>query len=236
MSIADTWWLIIGKKMEWRLEKNASWSGGRVSYDGVWPYESYFFSYDRIKKLAEGESPDFIFVEGGTNDWAWSNTFGTLGSVDSTSFCGAYRLMLQRLIEVFPQSQIICLSIFPRSEGSNTLCNRGWSVSEANDVIKKLCDEYKAWYVEMDKCGIEDDFELYTIDGLHPNKEGMQLVANHIAEFLNIKLKINTRIINTNNSESNSNLVYSLSGIKIEANHQRSGFYISNGKIKISKN
>lgn len=183
-NVEETWWMKLANLLGWELNSNVSWSGSRIAYDGIWGCESYFYSYDRINLLGGYKDPDYIFIEGGTNDWAWGSIngslYGNIGDCDSTSFCGASNLMMQRIKQMYPNSTINCLGIFPRTPGMDIKCVQGWTLNDGNNALKEIAYLNDVIFISMDDCGIDGHFEEYTFDGLHPNSDGMTLVANHI--------------------------------------------------------
>lgn len=188
MKVEETWWYQVGDLMGWNLCDNSSWSGSRVAYDKDWDYNSYFISPYRLNNLSQNGIPDNILVLGGVNDWRWNiSKLGTLESNDSTVFCGAYKLMLDRLKQLYPQTNIYCFSILPIRENGNTentVNSQGWSISEANDIIKQICIIKGVFFISMQECEFSNNVESYTEDGLHPNVEGMRLIADYMVAKL----------------------------------------------------
>ena len=66
----------------------------------------------------------------------------------------------------------------PRKQGMNKKNAKEWTVADANQRIAAIADYYDAFYVDLTDCGIADNFNAYTLDGLHPNSAGMELVSN----------------------------------------------------------
>ncbi len=185
----DTWWIRIGKTLNMKFLANASWSASTVSGDAI----SCFTSDNRIAYLSANGVPDYIFVAGGTNDYGKNKPIGQESDdneLTSSTFRGAYSLMLNKMKEMYPNAKIICLAIFPRSEGYDRKNSKGWTIRDANNVIESLSEKYDCYFINMEGCGLEDDINGLTSDGLHPNSKGMELIANHICNVFNSILEM----------------------------------------------
>ena len=177
--VDDTWWMIIGRLLNLHFLSNASWSASTVSGNK----QSCFTSDIRLKHLSASGIPEIIFIAGGTNDWVAGVSLGEENdelNYNTSTFRGAYALMLNKLKTMYPKTEVVCLGIFPRSDGFDTPNKKGWTVREANHFIDLLAQKNEYRYIDMELCGIADDFKKYTHDGLHPTYEGMKLIANHI--------------------------------------------------------
>ena len=178
-NVNDTWWMRLSKLLDMDFLANASWSGSTVSGSS----SSCFTSDDRIAHLSSNGVPDYIFVAGGTNDYGQNKPMGEESDEDNfnkSTFRGAYSLMLYKLKSMYPNTQVVCLGIFPRKGGYDNKNSKGWTIREADGVIESLAKRYDYDYIDMEDCGLGDDFDKYTSDGLHPNSKGMELIAVHI--------------------------------------------------------
>ena len=181
MSVNSTWWMRFGALSGATFEKNASWSGSTVCSSDPSKDNSFFGSDMRTGALG---NPDIILIAGGTNDWGCG--FYPLGEYSSAApysldtFRGAYSYLLDKLRTAHPDAKIVCMSILPRSNGLAAKNSQGWTINDANASIKKMAESFGAAYVNFDTCGMETDIWSYTIDGLHPNMEGMRLIAKHL--------------------------------------------------------
>ncbi len=221
MSVEETWWYLVGESMGWELCNNSSWSGSRVAYDKDWDYNSYFISPYRLNNLSKNGIPDNILVLAGVNDWRWNiSSLGTVESIDSTEFCGAYNLMLKRLKQLYPQTNIYCLSILPIRENGNTeetINSQGWSIVEANLHIKHICTNKGVTFLNMQDCEFSNNVIAYTEDGLHPNVEGMRIIADYIVAALK-EIRATSTIPSRSKSVTNYNngIMYGIDGKRIE--------------------
>ena len=181
--VNDTWWMRIGETLNMKFIANASWSASTVSGNDI----SCFTSNERITYLSVNGVPDYIFVAGGTNDYGKNKLLGTESdenNLNPSTFRGAYSLMLNKMKSTYPNAKIICLSIFPRKEGYDFKNSKGWTIRDANNIIKSLSEKYDCIFIDMEECGLGDDYNMLTFDGLHPNSQGMELIAIHICKEL----------------------------------------------------
>lgn len=55
---------------------------------------------------------------------------------------------------------------------------------EIDESIAYIANLYKVYFVDMSICGLEKDIYGLTLDGLHPNKAGMKVIADYLYEKL----------------------------------------------------
>lgn len=184
LAVKDTWWMLLSAKDDYELASNASWAGSSVANKSGKNANSYFTSETRIKALSSKGIPDIILVLGGTNDWG--DNSGYLGdypaddNYDLKEFRGAYSYLVAQLKEKYPSTDIICCSIIPRRQSRSQKNDYGVTQIEIDESIKYICNRHNILYIDMSICGIEKNINKYTIDGLHPNKEGMKIIAEYI--------------------------------------------------------
>lgn len=191
--VEDTWWMRFKNLSGFELYSNASWSGSTVVNDGASNKDSYFTSEKRLAELGSKGNPDYIVVLGGTNDWGQNKELGDFPLKDSFNmgtFRGAYSYLIKRICELYPDATIVCCSILPR-KGYDAPNKKGWYIRDGNLSIETIASRYDCVYVNLDGCGLQEDFGKYTMDGLHPNELGMELIANEIyykiMELISIK-------------------------------------------------
>lgn len=183
----DTWW---GKVIDYfggELLVNNSWSGSRVtklpSNEALFPSGC---SDERTSSLHIGNiKPDVIIVYLGTNDWAFGVKTGNdtriLGEDDNELFLWAYERMLRKLRNNYPDSEIWCCTLcetyvsarpnfkFPHKYA-------GIHIEEFNEIIRDV--------VRCNGCRLVDLYSYKmaydSIDGSHPNNEGMNTIATMI--------------------------------------------------------
>lgn len=162
----DTWWMQVIRAMDGQLLANNSWSGSTVSTVGGMPA----CSPSRIRKLAvEGKAPDHILILSGLND---VNLFA-----DPQHFAADYGLMLRRIRAAYPRAAVTCgtltsgyLSATPFTQQIGPMRDR---LAPYNAAIRVAVAE--AGVRLADIAGL--DRRYASMDGLHPNGEGMAQLA-----------------------------------------------------------
>lgn len=162
----DTWWMQVIRAMGGQLLANNSWSGSTVSMVGSLPA----CSPSRIRKLAaEGATPDHILILAGLND---VNMYA-----DPRAFGDDYRTMLNRIRAAYPQAQVTCgtlttgyLSDTPFTHQLGHVRDR---LEPYNEAIRTAVAE--AGYRLADIARLDQRYA--SMDGLHPNGEGMGQLA-----------------------------------------------------------
>lgn len=179
----DMWWAILGQKTKSSMIANSSWSGATVAFHQALDSISFFYSDYRITSLARNGVPDVIFVLGGTNDWSRGIPLGSAKDVDKvTTLYGAYTLTIKKLKRLYPKTTIILCGILPRKQGGNTRNRSGWTITQGNNAIREIAETLQVAYIDMDDCGMAQDIQSCTLEGLHPNALGMRMIADKIIE------------------------------------------------------
>ena len=183
IQVGDTWWMQLSRFSGLTFLANASWSGSRVSCD-LLNSNAPFLSNHRMNALGRAGVPDFVFIAGGTNDWNQSKVplgqYRTSNFTDSVSFRGAYQRLLWKLTTWYPQTKVVCLSIFPRAAGINDKNTQGWSQADANASIQYIAEQFGQYYVDCTTVPWSSDWNHYTLDKLHPSAAGATVLAQHI--------------------------------------------------------
>lgn len=161
----DTWWMQVIQGMGGILGVNNSYAGSTVSGG----FMTSGTSEKRLRTLsAEGE-PYMILVAMGANDWG----FG----VHPQEFEYEYRRMLQRMKRLYPRAEIWCATILrgkPVPEEEMFFNVDGViSPNIYSDIIRRIGTEEAVHLADVS--GYHMEYE--TIDGVHPNREGMKMIA-----------------------------------------------------------
>ena len=186
-TVSSTWWGIVLDALKARLLVNNSVSGSTVVWHPSYEIESYGCSDGRTGALSkDGVTPDVIMVYLGTNDWgAGIKLADDNNPQDFSVFCNAYRQMLEKIIANYPNAEIWCFTLATGycSQRKDFVfpfyCGR-WHIAEYCEIIRKLSKEYGCKLIELFKNTSSYD----TIDGFHPNKDGMSTIANRVLENL----------------------------------------------------
>lgn len=161
----DTWWMQVIQGMGGNLGVNNSYAGSTVSGG----FRTSGTSEQRLETLgAEGE-PDMILIAMGANDWG----FG----VHPQEFEYEYRRMLQRISRLYPHSQLWCATLLKGKavQEEEMFFNAEGVLSQNiySDIIRKTAAEAGLHVADLAAYSMEYE----TVDGVHPNKEGMKMIS-----------------------------------------------------------
>ena len=159
---------------------------------GAYAYEyglerKAMMNYTRMRLLDDAGTPDVIIVAAGINDYN-DNTTGFNANADYltgdldrvTSICPdfakAYALMIRRLQDLYPTTEIVALSSFDVGAAAAT--------ETGNDCIRKTCALYNVVNIDMrDAFTLNDGSGVnYCPHGIHPGISGFAAIANHFLE------------------------------------------------------
>ena len=131
--------------------------------------------------------PDVILIYLGINDWANGVTVYR-DKDDCTiiqyykSFSGAYEDMLSKLKKNYPFSEIWCctlgktlISSYP--DFTFPCCYNGIDISKYNEIIRLTAQEQNCKVIHL-------SVPYDTIDGIHPNADGMDTIAEMVLHSL----------------------------------------------------
>ncbi len=183
----DTWWGQVIEHFGARLLINNSWSGSYVCKPKSCEIESYGCSDARTNGLGkDGIAPDQIIVYIGTNDrGACFNLTGD-DKRDLSVIENAYGVMLDKLKRNYPNAVIWCCT-FPI-----TACLRdpyfffpdyqeGVKMTEYGELVKRVAIKKQCKVIDL----WDENILCETIDGLHPNYNGMRMIAKKVIDAMN---------------------------------------------------
>lgn len=169
-SVKDTWWMRVIRHLGGQLGVNCSGAGTLIT--GVGP--SAGCSERRTGCLDRNGVPDQILVSMGANDWAFGVPLGELDEPSGPrSFSGACHLMLHRLREHYPAADIVVATL-PHAadpvEGPLFFnAESAGPTAPYNQILRAAAADTG--------CRIADlaamDGAYSTIDGVHPDRNGM---------------------------------------------------------------
>lgn len=180
----DTWWGQVIDTLGAELLVNNSISGSTVCYMYGYEIESWGCSKARTCSLSrEDVSPDVIMVFLGTNDWGCGLRLKPSAEVTNPerNFNDAYRIMLGRLRQNYPEAEIWCftLPLSDNNEGENgdfPYDYGGVHIEKYCDIIRKNARECGCKLIDLyEKC---ERFE--SLEGFHPTALGMTCVSRAV--------------------------------------------------------
>lgn len=183
-NMTDTWW---GKVIDFfggELLVNNSWSGSRVTKH---PNNQTLFpsgcSNERTGSLhINNIKPDVIIIYLGINDWANGVELdGTIFLADELNmqyFSAAYETMLGKIKTNYPDAEILCCTLNTTFMSSNSsfafpYTYGGKHIEEYNRIIMNTANIYSCKVIDLYGYHLPYD----TIDGTHPNAQGMNILA-----------------------------------------------------------
>lgn len=163
----DTWWMQVIQGMDGQLGVNNSYAGSLVSGGNVVSGTSE----SRLRALGAQGEPDVILVAMGANDWGFC--------VLPQEFTHAYHKMLYRLKGLYPQAEIYCATLLRghlAEEDGSMFFNVEATISQEvySDIIRQSATEAELYLADLGSYSVEYD----SIDGVHPNKRGMKMIAD----------------------------------------------------------
>ena len=192
-TLLDTWWGQVIDRLGGKLLRNNSISGSTVCWHPSYEIPSYGCSDERTSSLGkEGLNPDVIMVFLGVNDWGAGLPIRSHNTLQAETenpadFLSAYQKMLQKLKRNYPNAEIWCLTLpvsrcaekgieeFPYYYG-------GRHIAEYCEAIQEAAQEYGCRVIDLYAKKEPHD----TIDGFHPNANGMMVLAEGVLTNLNM--------------------------------------------------
>lgn len=178
----DTWWGKVIAFFGGELLVNNSWSGSRVTSNSATLFPSGC-SNERTNRLhINGVKPDVIIIYLGFNDWAngvaLDDTHIFEESLDYSYFACAYNKMLENITSNYPNAEIWCCTLNTTYMSTNQRFNfpymhGGIHIEEYNREIKQAANNHNCKIIDLYRYNTPYD----TIDGSHPNSNGMNTLA-----------------------------------------------------------
>lgn len=160
-------------------------------YENEAKNESFIQRVDRMDPDA-----DVIIVFGGTNDWGEGDApLGTMSDRDPYTFYGACHLLFEKLINKYPNSEILVLTPLhrrrenvPEADGLRHI-NNDAILEDYVKIIREVAEYYSLPLLDLWKIGkfqpsVPMLKEKFMPDGLHPNDDGHGIIANRIIGVL----------------------------------------------------
>ncbi len=139
------------------------------------------------------EDTDIILVMGGTNDGFClsEKEFGSLTERKPWTFCGDLDELMRGLKEKYPDADIFFVTPLPNILQDYLMRERTYLLPQKNlsDIILTLSASYDYPVIDLYNSNILDSHDAdivadYMPDGVHANKAGYRILAEHIAAEL----------------------------------------------------
>lgn len=170
MPSEKTYWHIVIDRFGLTLCVNNSWSGGNLS-----GRDNPDSGVNRAEHLSrdDGTSPDIIIVFMGIND---------LGRrVDKEVFAKDYLKTLMTVKERHPNARVCCVNI----------PDRDVAVKERTEIFNSAIEDAVAsagenfFIADLFHSRLNNDcYYMNTLDGLHPDEDGMRMIADIVTEAI----------------------------------------------------
>ena len=174
--LEKTYFSILMSNLGLTLCVNNSYAGGNLS--GV---DDPTSGVNRVFNLSadDGSTPDLIIVFMGIND---------LGRrVDPAVFSNDYLRTLSIIKEKYPSASVCCVNLPDR----DCLLKKQTIIYNniINDVVKAAGERFFVADIFGSRLN-NDTYYMNTVDGLHPDEDGMRIIAEIIAEAIKCNLRV----------------------------------------------
>ena len=143
---------------------------------------------ERLEKLSQinFEKTKMVIIEHGVNDYAMQ--------IPLEDFEETLRAIIGRFKKHYPEMEIVICSpsyCYIVRDGKDLYCDTTgmgpYKLEEYVAVEQKVCAEEDVIFVDNyhESLITKESLELYSLDGLHLNESGRELIANEIVEVLN---------------------------------------------------
>lgn len=152
----------------------------------------------RLRLTIMPDEADIVFVFGGTNDFGHGNLhLGEVGKRDENTFVGGLYLLVDALIEKYGKEKLCFLLPLRRFDESARACKGikadelGAPLEKYVELMREILTSYGIDYIDLYKNGFPKPLvntgDEYTVDGLHPNDNGYEFLANIVCSYLENK-------------------------------------------------
>lgn len=167
-------------------------SGTRIARQST---PSEIESYDKhfATRLDEMEpNCDIVVIFGGTNDHGHGDaSFGEFNDRSDGTFYGALHNLLQRIVEKYPEKQIVCVTPLHRI-GDSKLSSKPDGEYILRDYVNAICEVAEHYSIPVLNLyavsgmnpNVEVQRHIYFPDGIHPSDKGHERIAQKLENFL----------------------------------------------------
>ncbi len=187
LAVQDAWWYKVANQIGYEIAVNNSWSGSVVNN-----VQTYNVRAKNLHNTLSGAKPDIVVIFMGVNDYAAGATVGNYDGksdppVNPTNFSEAYGRTIKNILDKYEGVEVYCCTFLPdrkRFSGSNN--TQGIDESSYNDAIRTIAANMGVNLIDLyNNSGITpSNISQFTVDKLHPNKNGMEKVAKTIIDVI----------------------------------------------------
>lgn len=173
--------------------RNYGIGGTRISRQRT-PSENPVWDQDFLSRAGQmDEHADLVVVFGGTNDFGHGDAeLGDFHSRSEYTFYGALHLLCRKLLNSYPQAEIVFLTPLHREGEEDTTNPYGRSrmpLIRYVDAIIEVAGYYGLPVLDLFRTsGLQPNLpvirDTYVPDGLHPNDAGAEKIAQRLLGFL----------------------------------------------------
>ena len=172
--LQKTYWHRVCRALDLTLCVNNSWSGGNLSGE-----DDPTSGLNRAAFLArdDGQAPDLVLLFMGIND---------LGRrIPLARFAADYQKTLAILAARYPGAAVCCVNIPDRDP---VLKPQATAFNRAIDEAAAKAGE-RFFVADLFSCRLNNDFYYdNTVDGLHPDEDGMRIIAEEVERAIRAQL------------------------------------------------
>ena len=170
---------LLQKKYPEAVIRNYGVPGSCISDKCLWGVEDFCTRADRMDADA-----DLVVVFGGTNDYCCCCPPGQWGDRTEGTFYGACWVLFEKLLRKYHGKWIVVVTPLHRLDEDGTICEGRPMVAPLEEYVR-IMKETAAYFgfpvIDMfATSGLQPNIdyiqETYTVDGLHPNDAGHELL------------------------------------------------------------
>lgn len=186
LAVEKTWWHMTAAQLGYELCVNNSWSGSVVNNT-----QTYNVRAKNLHNTSNNTTPDVIVILIGVNDFAANTAVGDYNGTTTApsapaNFSQAYGRMLANIKEAYPEAEVYCCTFLPdrkRTQGSNGV---GISETAYNAAITQIANNMGVNVIDLyTLSGFNTgNITSYTVDKLHPNEAGMEIMKNVVVNAI----------------------------------------------------
>lgn len=146
----------------------------------------------RVDKM--DPNADYVFVFGGTNDFGHGSApIGEINDTTVDTFYGAMNHLIETLLKKYKKNHLIFILPLHRTNEDNVYGDGfkeepSLTLDGYVDVMKEVLNKHNIRILDIREQLLPCDDNSLFYDGLHPNDNGHELIANLIVEYIKKEL------------------------------------------------